>query len=148
VDPTELTKQNPRLKFLLPIRNPLDCSLSIARIGIPYFYPDIEGDDIQSVLGSILEEIKWFIDLFGRDPDHFFYFYQDQVDAATLQKLATFLGLSPDERWLRESLSVYQLKRSYDYEPALKNYYKSKVEELFDTSPAVRQHLIGMVSAV
>ncbi len=146
VDLTYLIAQNQRLKFLLPIRNPLDCSLSISRIGITKFYPELKDGDTHSLLASILEEIKWFVDLYDQDPGHFLYFFQDNVDAKVLQSLAEFLGLSQDERWIRDSLSVYELRDGYEYDPALKRFYMGKVEEIFQRTPAVMNHLKRMVS--
>lgn len=146
VDLTHLIAQNQRLKFLLPIRNPLDCSLSIHRIGVTKFYPELTEGDIQSVLVSILEEIKWFVDLYVQDPTHFLYFFQDGVDAKVLQGLAEFLGLSQDERWVKDSLSVYKLRGAYDYEPSLKDFYIRNVEEIFQRIPEVEEHLKRMVS--
>jgi len=147
VDLPDLIARNQRLKFLLPIRNPLDCSLSISRIGVARFYPELKDGDVHSVLRSILEEIRWFVDLQGEDPTHFLFFFQDEVNAEVLQGLAEFLGLSHDGQWLKDSLKVYQLRRSYDYDAALKDHYTDKVEEIFHSSPAVMNHLKGMVSA-
>lgn len=146
VDLPDLIARNQRLKFLLPIRNPLDCSLSISRIGVARFYPEFKDGDVRSVLSLILEEIRWFVDLQSGDPAHFLYFFQDEVNARVLKELGEFLGLSDDERWLSDSLSVYQLRRSYDYDAELKNHYTDKVEELFHSIPAVMDHLKGMVS--
>lgn len=144
VDMSALIKKNRRLKFLLPIRNPLDCSLSIARIGISKFYPELKNDQLHALLDSILEEIKWFLDLSVKFPDQFFYFYQHAVDANVLRALAKFLGLSEDERWIKDSLSVYKLKGAYTYEPEFSAHYASKIKTLFSGHPAALDQLTKM----
>lgn len=142
-----LTRKNPRLRFLLPIRNPLDVSLSIARIGISRFYPQISDGDVRALLKTILEEIKTFLGLTKQEPANFYYFFQNDVSAQSLVALAKFLGLSKDERWINDSLSVYTLKKSYDYEPTLKEFYLEQVERIFSEQPAVMKQMKNTVLA-
>ncbi|MEX1248252.1 MAG: hypothetical protein WEA61_07180 [Anaerolineales bacterium] len=141
----QLVKNNPRLRFLLPIRNPLDCSLSLSRIGISKFYPQFNDNDLFPLLKTILEEIKWFVELAEEHSEHFLHYFQDEVDSHIFRRLARFLGLAEDPRWISDALNVYQLKRPYTYNADLKHYYAEMVEALFHRRPEFRDHLVKMM---
>ena len=144
IDLPGLIGKNPRIKFLLPIRNPLDCSQSILRVGMAKFYPGIK-PDVFSILDVVLGEIKWFVGYAKQFPEHFFYFYQNSVDEVTLRALERFLGITHDERWLRDSLRVYGLKKSYDHDSMLKDYFSKQVARLFESYPDVISELNHVV---
>ncbi|MCW5878693.1 MAG: hypothetical protein KIS80_07495, partial [Anaerolineales bacterium] len=147
VDLGKLVKKNKTLRFLHPIRNPLDCSVSIVRTGMmPKFYPQLKENDLPSLVELILGEIRDFLDLAQRHPDHFFFYFQDDLKESVLNELAKFLGLSDDQRWVKDSMKMYQLRRPYKHEPTLKEHYRRKVDLLFKDYPDVKDHLLKMAT--
>jgi hypothetical protein len=72
VDLDFIFKNDRRLRFLMPIRNPMDCTLSNLRTAHVNIFTNIK--DITSeieVANAVLDEILWFADLQERYPDRF-----------------------------------------------------------------------------
>ncbi|MQC26266.1 MAG: hypothetical protein DWG76_02300 [Chloroflexi bacterium] len=142
----ELLEANPLLRFLLPVRNPMDTAKSITRMGGNRWYGDVIKGDIRKALTLVLDDIRWFLKWEQRAPGRFFHFYQDELDIDMLTRLAEFLGVSSDERWLRDTLNVYQVRPPYKYDDDLVAHYAKQVAKLFDDQPDVANHLMGMVA--
>ena len=127
----DLFANNAHLRFLMPIRNPIDCAKSIINKGMQRKYGDQASDDFMQLMDVNLEAMNWVLELQERYPDRFFHFYQDQLDASTLEELAMFLGLSIDERWIRDTLGIYQLRSRDDYEPSVVSEYERRIAKVF-----------------
>jgi hypothetical protein len=127
----DLFANNAHLRFVMPIRNPIDCAQSIIKKGMQKKYGDSSTDDYLKLLDINLDAMKWFLELQDRHPDRFFHFYQDQLDANVLEELATFLGLSKDERWIRDTLGIYKLRRRDDYGPNVVSQYERRIASVF-----------------
>ena len=143
IDLRTIFSQNRKLRFLMPIRNPLDCASSIVRLNMDKFYNHLGRFDVHQVLDEVLKEIRWFVGLKREFPDRFYYFYQDRVDEKGLRDLAAFLELEPEKRWLHDVLNVYQVSSTYKYETDLIAYYEKSVEKYFSDEPPVQDHLRG-----
>ena len=130
VDLNALFKQNRILRFLMPIRNPLDCALSNMKTGHTKYIHTLSKIEPEQVLDAIMQEISWFMTLHEKHPDRFFYYIQNQFDRTTLVQLAEFLNLDPDEQWIKDALEVYVMRKPYSYTPGLIRQYKKSLEHL------------------
>lgn len=151
VDVPQLLQRNEALRFLLPIRNPIDCALSNLRTGHVAFFgaPDLLSGErpIDAMLSAVLDKIVWFLGL--RDasarPERFFLFFQHEIGRRVLEKMLHFLGLPPDEAYLAAVTDAFRVagggyKRRKDQR--LLGLYASLVSRKFDRYPAIRNALL------
>lgn len=140
-----ILRENPMLRFLMPIRFPLDCARSNLKTGHVRLFPGLqEGASETAVLDAILEEIRWFFDWHHRSPDRFFYFYQHRFDAEKVRELGRFLDLPDDDGWVEAVLGAYVLDASYSHSEELRSYYDTRVREVFADRPEVMEALLEM----
>lgn len=133
---------NDQLKFILPIRNPLDCTESNLKTGHVRI---LENQDRSShpisVMTTILDEIAWFAELEQQHPDRFFHYFAHRLDETILKSMAGFLSLEMNEEWLRRSLAVSRIKSHYEHPPRMIQEYRSAVDKKFMDLPSFRQGL-------
>ena len=143
VDLADLLSRNDRLRFLMPIRNPLDCAVSNHKTGHSKYFSGLGEGSREEILDRILDEIAWFLDLRAEHPDRFFCFFEDEFDEQVLRDLASFLRIEPDAAWIRDALESYQLKKSYDHAPAFVDHYQRSLDARLGAHPTVRARLTG-----
>lgn len=144
VDLDQLITKNDRLRFLMPVRNPLDCAASNLKTGHADRFTTCERN-IQGILKAILEELLWFVEISERHPYKFFYYYQNEFNEGTLNQLARFLNIEDDDRWIEDALHAFEIKRSYQHETALVKFYREQVSRLFSSHPNVEHKLLSFV---
>jgi len=132
----------PRLRFLMPVRNPMDCAVSNLKTGHARHLVDKGSETFEDVLDRIMREIAWFKSYEARMPDRFFSYYQFDFNEAMLKRLAGFLGLAPDPSWIADSMACYDLKASYPHSGERVAAYRRLVDEHFSRLPEARQALL------
>ena len=154
VDMVALISALPGLRFVLPVRHPLDTALSNLRSGHWALFPQLVGvqgagkkrggrlPSPEEVLGAVLEEILWFAALESAHPRHCFHFFEHELDRTCLEALARFLDLDPERKWLDEAAACARLKASVVHPPVLMDVYAAMVQELFADHPAWRSGLL------
>lgn len=142
VDMEKLLYSNKKLRFILPIRNPLDCAASITRMGGKRWYGDVIHGDIKKALDLVLNDFIWYFDQREKAKGQFFHFYQNQFGENTLYHLADFLGVTRDQRWIRDCLEVYKIRARYQHDEELVAHYKIRIEELFANHEKVKAELL------
>ena len=128
IDLVAFCERNPHVRFLLPIRHPIDCAISNAKTGHGKRFNQVESQCPADILDAVIREIAWFHEQSAPQPDRFFSFFQYDFDTELLQRLACFLGINADERWINDALKCYQLKPSYNHSPQLLTAFRSSVE--------------------
>ena len=112
VDPVKLCTQLPRLRFLSPIRNPLDHALSLQnyyRSGIPEFVqPYLINLELHQVFRFILKSHKYFFDQEKKCPSNFYSFTPQQFGPKVCESLANFLCVEMDHKWVTDALKVFE----------------------------------------
>lgn len=134
--------QYSNLKFLMPVRNPLDCATSnIATRHVRYFSGQTTLSKFEDVLDKVLQELRWFIEMHQLHPDRFFYFYEHGMDKTWLIDLTTFLHLDPETVWLADALSKLTIRAKYTHSSILLEQYKRLVDRYFAAHPQVHENL-------
>ncbi len=132
IDLISLIDKTPELRFIMPVRNPLDCAKSNLKTGHARFIRGLnERAGIKETVSAILDEHLWFLKLKDERDKNFFYFFQNDLSKDALGDFASFLRIEPDEKWLDDAMAVYNLKSSYSHPPDLIEHYKSEVEAKF-----------------
>jgi hypothetical protein len=138
-----LLDHNARIRFLMPVRNPMDCAVSNRKTGHARHFRGLrETAGVAEILAAFLEEYSWFARLEDRFPGRFFSFLEREVDEGALRRLAGFLDLDAPETWVCDALEVYDVTGKYTHPPDLKSHYESLVGEHFDWSPGLRERLL------
>ena len=145
VDLGEIFEKNDRLRFLAPVRNPLDCAASNLRVTqlVRLFEGIDESSSSEAVVDAILNELKWFLDLSERYPQRFFFYLENSFDESTVYALADFLQVTPDERWVQSILASYQVKSSYQHDDEILDHYRFFVKNRFSDYPEIEDKLLA-----
>jgi hypothetical protein len=142
IDLATLLAQEPRLRFLLPIRNPLDCAISNLRTGHAKLFGLGKNPDTEMVLTAILDEILWVKGLQEQHPDRFFYFSENSFTADTARRLAEFLDLDPSPAWISVVQEAFEIDKHYDYPLELLDFYEARIEESFSEWSGLQRQLM------
>jgi hypothetical protein len=146
VDVGRLLDDHARLRFLLPVRHPLDCAASNLKTGHVARFGGLDAQaPIERVVLAILDEFGWFLELQNRHPDRFFSFFAHECTALTLRNLAKFLEVEADEQWCEQAVEVFRSEGQYDHAHALCAFYANAVREQFSGSPEFRDKLLRYV---
>ena len=138
--PDHFAKNN-KLRFLMPIRNPLDCAVSNLKEKAKLF-TRLKDYSVENVLTAILDEFVWFFELKKKYPEKFFSFFEYEFDREMVLRLQHFLGLEHDSQWVEEALQAYQITRTYQHDNSIIEFYKNSIQEKFQKYPSLSQKLM------
>ena len=144
VDPLYLIKQQKKLKFVLPIRNVLDCAVSNKKTTLAFIFDDINEDSsLKEIITAILEEHLAFFKRQQKMPAHFFHFFEHSFDKETLIAYCHFANIPFDEQWALDVLSIFNIKSKYTHCQETIQFYKEEVENKFDDYPEIKTKLLA-----
>jgi hypothetical protein len=139
----------PGLRFVLPVRNPLDTARSNMRTGKTDIFQGLGREaSLEETVTAVLEELLWFLELARGRKGHFFHYFQHSWSRHTLTGLAGFLGLEPDPKWIADALEVFRVGSSYRYTEEQIAHYAREVDRLFAGHPQFRQGLLAFAEDV
>jgi hypothetical protein len=143
IDLGAIFKRTDKLRFLLPIRNPMDCAISNLKTGHVHLFTGLnKNSSVWEVTRAILDEIYWYTETRESFPDRFFHFYEHTISRDMLAALAKFMRLDPNEDWLTNALSVMKTKPSYDHGSDLLASYREYVQSKFSQFPGMAESLL------
>jgi tetratricopeptide (TPR) repeat protein len=132
----EIFLNNNKLKFLMPIRNPLDCAESNMTTGHKIFISDLnQNSSFEEVLECIIKEFSWFINLQRKYPERFFHFFENSFTEKILLNLANFLNINQDGEWIKSALSNFQITKKYAHAQGRITFYKNLVNKYLKDCP-------------
>jgi hypothetical protein len=136
IDLGSLFARNPKLRFLLPIRNPLDATISNIKTGHTRYFVNVsDRKNPSAILEALLDEYVWIKEQHALYPARFFYFFEYDLNERTLTQLAAFLKLDPSPGWLANAVKALEINKGYEHEPALVDQYARWVGEKFTAFP-------------
>jgi hypothetical protein len=142
--PREAAAERPWLRFVMPVRRPLDCAASnlatghVAHLDVP------EDAGRLTVARYILSVIRSFAEDSATLPGAFFLFTQDELNAKTLESFCGFLGVNFELAWARDVLDTVNLTPGYAHTPADVHGYRQAVDEMFADMPDLRSRLLAL----
>ena len=135
--------ENHKLRFLMPVRNPMNCAASNFKTGHARIFQDPNaGASVESTLKSVLDEIIRFKDLEARYPDRFFYYFEYDDRKETLVRMADHLGLEATDDWIADSLQVFEINAGYEHPKGLVSLYREYVERECSGHPDFAERLL------
>jgi len=153
VDVPGLLQRNDKIRFLLPVRNPIDCAISNLRTGHVAFFGPSHGlsaaSPLEDVVSAVLDEIAWFVELresSGR-PDRFLLYFEYEMGRAVLERMLAFLRLPSDEAYLAAAAEAFQSSGERHKEAAVVGRYAEQVREKFQRHPETRAALLRFAEA-
>jgi hypothetical protein len=144
IDLGDVIARNEALRFMLPVRNPLDCAVSNLKTGLVSTFAGLPRSPSQEqVVAAILDEFLWVAQLQQRHPERCFIYFEHAFSPETLRVMAEFLKLPPDDVWFERAMAAFEIKRGYVHEAGLIAFYRRQVEERFGGFPDFRQSLLA-----
>lgn len=144
IDLSDVVSRNDKIRFLMPIRNPLDCAMSNFRLGHYRHFPEVDGKPVQEVVTFFIELIGDFLDQRKKHPGNFFCYFQSQFDRQTLVDLAAFLRLPADEKWIESCLESRLKGKPYTYEPGMREAFEAAIQKRLSDHPDEAAILLAM----
>lgn len=147
IDLDHILGEEDRLRFLMPIRNPLDCAISNLKTGHATRFAGCDKNStVSEVLLAILREIHWFAAQKKNNPNRFFCYFEHSINREMILDLASFLKLGADEAWVSRALRAMVNKSRYRHEAGLLQLYRKSVEAQFLEFPALAEQLLRFAS--
>ncbi len=145
-----IMKKNEKLRFILPIRNVVDVTYSFYNRE-PFrknFYKDqIENPDARKILDDLLGRMLRTVNLHLEHPERVLIFFENEIGRDLFVRLANFLLLPQDERWVQDALKCFVVSPSkYEPDPEFMAYYIERVNALFAHAPAIRDQFLQYAS--
>ena len=146
VDVLELIKHNDKIRYILPIRNPLDCAVSNQKTNLALIFNQISDQStLQDIIKAILDEFLIYFQNQKKRTVHFFHFYEHTFDKNVLEKFCEYMSLPFDDQWCDDVIKIYNIKPSYNHSPDDINFYKKYVSEIFSEFPIESKQLLKFV---
>lgn len=137
--------QEPRLRFMMPIRNPLDCATSGAITGHCNYLPGIDRQStFEDVLTAIVDEYAWFIGLKARHPGRFHYFLENDSVSTILAGLLGFMRLEDPPGWSSAVQSAFEVKGGYNHNRARIALLESLVTDRLADFPEFAESILRL----
>jgi hypothetical protein len=131
-----------KIKFILPIRNPLDCAYSNIKTGHAKLFKGITDESTTfHVLEKVIDEIYWFVKKEEKFPNRFFYFFEQDISKNILIELTNFLNIQENIKWISNAEKIIINKSNYKYENDVINFYKDLISTKFYRFPTVMKKL-------
>lgn len=142
--PLRLIEKQPKLKFILPVRNVLDCAISNKNTTLAYIFNGLDkNSSVEEIISTILDEYVVFFKNQKEKPSHFFHYFEHSFDKKTLNDFCLFAKIPFDELWSENVLSVFEMKSRYDHSNKLVQHYRAAVVEKFEKFPEIKIKLLA-----
>ncbi|WP_154656761.1 hypothetical protein [Methylococcus capsulatus] len=139
----ELLEKEPRIRFLMPIRNPMDCAKSNILTGhVGLFGRGLEQQSEEDVLELILDEILWFKRLQSSEPNRFYDFFEFDLGWNVLVDMEKFLCLTPNAEWASMALKACSVESKYDHSDSFVSYFRDSVTRKFAEYPEFADNML------
>lgn len=150
IDLAELLGKNEKLRFMMPVRNPIDVAYSFSvQHGIrEKYFAHLDQQDHRLILDSVLERMAKVLRLREEETERVFVFYESEIGVDLFKRMARFLGIRSVEQWVRDAAACFEVIPSKYTPPAdLLAHYEKRVYELFGDLPQVRDEFMQYINA-
>lgn len=143
-----LMAKAPKVRFFLPVRNPLDCAMSNVKTGHAARVTTTPEHAQTEMLEWILENLAWFAALESQYPERLFSFYEDDAPATIGSGLAALLQLDPDEKWEESFPVAFTVnERTYGHSAEMYATFETAMQRHFAELPEIESRLRKLVGA-
>lgn len=125
-DLDELFSLTDKLRFILTVRNPMDCAASNNNLGYDQSFKD---QSLEGILKELFERYDWFFAAEKKYPKYFMNFFEFDPNERLLDRLQEFLMVDNDDIWKRDFLKSWNMRKNYKHSPEFKKYYLSLIND-------------------
>jgi hypothetical protein len=143
IDCQSAAHRNSLLRFLVPVRNPMDSALSNVKVGQAQYLALSDPTDVSQALDAVLNELAIALRVHRALPDATVVLFQGEAVRPAFASMADRFGLDVDNVWLDAVERSWQVEDKPEHPRALQDQYRRRVRELFDWSPETRERLLA-----
>lgn len=138
-----LMDQCPRLRFIMPIRNPLACALSNYRLGPRWVLQTLGGREfsVEAVLDKLFHLYAFFLKLEKAYPSRCLKFFEAEITPDLFPRIAKLLEIPMDDRWQKDSLKFIRIRNNYQYPESLRKQGLKMIDLHFADEPQFAESL-------
>lgn len=141
----EILEKNPAIKFLMPVRKPLDCAKSNIKTGKNRFFKHVPSDDVFDVSKAIFTQQLFFLKIQSKYPDRVFFLFENEINSEGIENMCAFLNIEFDEKWVEIVLSQHTIKSGYDHPYETIEKTRKLVDTLFADYDSFREKLLSLI---
>lgn len=130
------------LRFIYPVRNPLDCARSnIATGHARHLVAKDRRRDFEAVLTRVLEALRWFRLRERATPERFWSVTEAELGPGFLERFAAFARLPAEPGWLADGPHAIEVLPKSEHKPGRRDLAARLVAGIFADDPAMRERL-------
>lgn len=141
----KIVENNASIKFLMPVRKPLDCARSNIKTGKSRFFKTSQTNDLMEVTKSIFEQHLFFLSLQNKYPDRVFFLFEHEINASSLKEMCAFMEIDNDEKWISTVLSQHKIKAGYTHPEDIVKNAKALIDTMFADNDSFRKKLHSLI---
>lgn len=138
----QLCEQFPDIRFIMPLRDPLDCAISNARTSHVQTLNLVRGTPVESVLEAVLDAFAWTLARHAERPDRISVFTEHDAKADVLSRLASHLGIQAKSTWLADGEAAFTVRKR-EQPPELVAHARARILEKLAPWPEIAESLIS-----
>ena len=125
-DIDSLLKESPELRFIIPVRNPMDCATSNWNTGRARTFCKTS---VEGILLQLILSYAWFFSLEEKYPDRFMHFFPSEINKDMLIRIEEFLQVPHDDKWVSDVMDVWKLRPSkYNHSKFFISFYDNLIK--------------------
>ena len=129
------------VKFLLPIRNPIDCVRSNIKTG--HYRHLTKETSSEAIFSAVVNELRFFHEISEKFPSSTLLIREQEFGKHLLCHLADRLVISRDETWLEQASKLFVIRaRSQTSEDV--EIYQTVVRRICSDRPDIREKLLNL----
>jgi hypothetical protein len=133
----------PDVRFVLPVRQPVDCAVSNMATGLVSYLMNGRPAGIAEVIDAVLRAIVWVLIQRDRWPDRFFVFAERIGTVDLARGLAGHLNLPDDARWRADFQAIFRVRRKQRHSPDVLRLEREKISTSLAPWPDLRDALLA-----
>jgi hypothetical protein len=134
-------EQLPDVKFVLPLRRPLDCALSNIRTKHAHTMDLPPDASIGQAVTRVLDVFAWGLQRRDKRPERVFAFTQTEDPQQVFASLASFLGISAEPRWLADVKEGFVVRPSRPAPPKIVEMTNRAIDAKLERWPEIGRAL-------
>jgi hypothetical protein len=133
----------PDVRFVLPVRRPVDCAASNMATGLVSYLMNGRPAGIAEAIDVVLQAIVWVLIQRDRWPDRFFVFAESFESVDLAPGLARYLNLPDDARWRADFQAIFRVRRKQRHSTDVLRMEREKIATSLAPWPDLRDALLA-----
>jgi hypothetical protein len=127
------------VRLLAPFRRPLDIAVSSMKTKHDAMLTRKAAPSFEETLDAVLDAFVWVLKQRDRWPERVFFYTQWEVDEDLFRRMARFLGLSEDARWIQDALRCFAVRPPMTATEAQQDFFRQRTTEKLSAWPEIAE---------